>query len=424
MGNYQNNLKKVYFTLLGFVIYAIFYFLSKLLRLYRERTKQVEKEVQKRTLKLQRAESVKSEFLANMSHEIRTPLNGVLGMVQLLKKTKLDKEQMDMINTISSSGESLMTILNDILDFSKINAGKVEVDNVIFNLKEALEDSLNLMIFSAQSKGLDLYVQNIEDLDVYFKNNVTRIKQIITNFISNSIKFTKMDEVFVYIIIRDLDKENANISIHVKDTNTGIPYKSQSKLFVAFSQTDTSITRKFRGTGLGLSISSGLAKIMNGSVGFSNAEGAGSDFYLKVPLVKVDPSTIKTHKDKSIQIEHDQKILIVDDNKVNQKVAKIMLNKIGIECDLASNNVEAVEACDNYQYSIILMDMQMPVLDGIDATKKILAKHTENPPKIIAITANTFEEDKEKCLNADMVEFISKPMQLDKVMDVLSKVLN
>ncbi|MBC75604.1 MAG: hypothetical protein CME64_06275 [Halobacteriovoraceae bacterium] len=371
----------------------------------------------------------KGLFLANMSHEIRTPMNGILGMITLLKDTKLSKEQREMLETIRSCGDGLMTILNDILDFSKVESGNIQLEIMDFNLKKCVEEVLYLSSYTASQKGLDLISKISEDTPLNLKGDVTRIRQILVNLLSNAVKFTESGSVQVSVDSKSIGKRRFEIYFRVIDTGIGIKKEDQENLFSVFSQADASITRKFGGTGLGLSICSSLAHVMGGVVKLESELDKGSTFTLVLPLeegrVADEPETLINEKEIKFT-EH--KILVVEDNSINQKLAKLMLEKLGYGCDIAANGLEALKALKvveekGHSYTLIFMDMQMPEMDGISATKKIAEIYGDTRPKIVAMTANVYEEDRRKCFDAGMDDFIPKPLKVGDLKRVLGKEL-
>lgn len=366
------------------------------------------------------AEKAKSEFLANMSHEIRSPLNGMLGMAQLMKAPNLTEEQVDMLRTILSSGENLLTIVNDILDFAKIESGKLTLENIDYSLEEILEESVSLFKFDTQRKSIE--VSQVYDLgENLFVGDATRIRQIIVNLISNAVKFTFEGQIKVKAKLY-----NNSVVISVSDTGVGISALAQKKLFKAFSQADNTVTRKFGGSGLGLAITKHLVELMGGKIHLESKPNVGTSFFIELP-VRISDVKIKTNKQAKVpDFEHmaddfPHKILLVEDNLVNQKIAQKMLEKKGYEVDIAVNGLEAVQKVEKQRdYTLIFMDMQMPVMDGVTATKKILKLDLEELPAIVAMTANVFAEDKAKCAKAGMVDFIPKPIKRNEIRRVLA----
>lgn len=369
---------------------------------------------------------IKSEFLANMSHEIRTPMNGILGMVGLLSKTKLAAEQKEMLDIIDSSGKSLLVILNDILDFSKIDSGKIRLEHAPFDLFKMLIELNHLFKPLATERGIDFSVPRLDSLNQqYFVGDVTRIKQVLINLLSNAVKFTSQGSVSLEVIQHDLNEEyqEINVSFAVIDTGIGIEPDQLNSLFDAFSQADSSITRRFGGTGLGLSISNKLLLLMGASLEVDSAPGEGSrfSFDLTLPISAVERKLEHRQSDRTtFTFDGGKQVLIAEDNEINQLVVKAMLRNLGLtNIVIANNGVEAVEYCESHQVDVIFMDMQMPEMDGLEATRKIRRLPNHNRTPIIALTANVLPEDSAACLSAGMNHFLTKPIDEDALRQAL-----
>lgn len=389
----------------------------------------LERQVAHRTRELaearDRAEAAgraKSEFLAMMSHEIRTPLIGVLGMAELLASSALDDEQRGQVETIRSSGDTLLVIINDILDFSKVEANKLELELGDVDLVDELEHVGCLYRPASAAKGVALVIDAADVRDRSVRGDRVRLRQIVSNLVSNAVKFTETGEVLVRAST-ERDGDLVTVVVDVVDSGIGIPHDRIDRLFTAFGQADASTTRRYGGTGLGLAISDRLARMMGGSVQVTSQLGVGSRFRLRLFLEPgLAPATADADDVEQIDPEvlARLRLLVAEDNAVNRKVAVALLARLGLHADLVVNGVEAVDAVRGGAYDVVLMDMQMPEMDGLDATRLIRSLPLEQQPVIVALTANAFDSDRQACLEAGMDDFMTKPFSLDELRRALA----
>ncbi len=380
------------------------------------------KELQIALSKAEAATKAKSEFLAVMSHEIRTPLNGIIGMTQLLAMTHLSDEQREYLSTVASSSDSLLILINDILDFSKIEAGKLELEHRSFNLLHEIKSIFQLYQVVAQQQGLHFTLEITETLPKQVLGDSLRFRQILSNLISNALKFTITGEVSIHIRHDIFASDKVRLFIDVRDTGIGIASEKVNKLFQSFSQVDSSTTRQFGGTGLGLVICERLVKAMHGVITVRSQPQKGSCFSFNIELdLDTEPTAELLAKIPTTPvISSTMKILVVDDSHINRRVALRLLEKLNIHAEAANSGFEALDKLQTETYDVILMDMQMPEMDGLETTQKIRQLHLTKRPFIIALTANAFDSDRERCLQAGMDEFLTKPFVFE---DLQEKIL-
>jgi len=374
--------------------------------------KRMEKELKLAKDRAEEMSQAKGEFLANMSHEIRTPMNGVIGTLQLLADTRLGEVQQDYVNTAHKSAHSLLTILNDILDLSKIEAGKMSIEAIPLDVREIVGDLITLHTMTAEEKCIELIAEIDDKLPQVLVGDPTRIRQILANLISNALKFTEKGHVLVRVRVDSCDERQAEIRFEVEDTGVGIKAGIKDKLFKEFTQADGSTTRKYGGTGLGLAIVKQLVEMMHGLFGVDSVHGEGSTFWFRLPLEIGDEDSLKqaNQKEPEIQKELSGHVLLVEDNPINQMVAQKLLEKIGIQSTLAADGQEALDRLEQESFDAVLMDCQMPVMDGFEAARRIREREALNRLPVIAMTANVMEGDREKCISAGMNDYIGKPV--------------
>jgi len=387
-------------------------------------------EVESREQALIQTSRAKSDFLANMSHELRTPLNGIIGMTSLLEETSLGGEQSNLVSYIKTSGDHLMTVINDILDFSKIEAGMMVLERAPFDLHQTVEDIKVISGSLAEEKGLDLTIDFDEKVPVQVKGDVVRVRQILLNLVSNAIKFTAEGGVVVKVTRSGSGNNLERVRFAVTDTGIGIPPDKQAAVFEQFTQADSSTTRSFGGTGLGLAICKQLVELMGGTFGLNSAEGEGSVFWFELNLEadadNITPTPDEVSGEDVFLTEgacaEGCHILLAEDNPINQVFARKLLTILGAEVQVANNGLEALEMVQNEEFDLVLMDCQMPIMDGYQATDQIrqLGGHFGDLP-IIALTAFALAEDKEKCLAAGMNDYLTKPVDRQAIVSAIKR---
>jgi PAS domain S-box-containing protein len=434
---------------------------EKRLQEYAQELERKNEELESALVTAREATQLKSRFLANMSHEIRTPMNGVLGMTDFLLATTLAPEQQEYAESIKRSADALLRLINDILDLSKIEAGKLRLDRAPFYLGATVEETASLFALEARTKGLEFTCSLAPNLPNVAVGDPGRLGQVLTNLLGNAVKFTDFGQIGVTVELMSEQRDSMNIRFSVQDTGVGISREQQQRVFESFIQVDGSSTRKYGGTGLGLSISKQLVELLGGEIGVDSEPDAGSRFWFTAKFDKAAPGELPAEPPPHVPAKlavhvpiqaaelappspaptprpptvappapvakpavavEDCRVLLAEDNEINQRITLRLLQKLGLSADAVVNGSDAVEALEKRKYDLVLMDCQMPIMDGFEATAKIRSREgTALHTPICALTANAMEGDRERCLASGMDDYISKPVGLDKLQKAVNR---
>ncbi len=399
-------------------------FIQAIVRDISERVR-AEKEMVSARDKAEKATASKTFFLAKMSHEIRTMLGGITNSAQLLHRTKVNEQQSELLDIINASANNLLSIVNEILDFSKIEAGKIDIEDKGFNLRKALEEVMNANPSKTSEKDIKLFLSIHHKIPEYVSGDELRLKQILANLLSNAIKFTLKGSVSLDVTINKEEKDGWLINFKVIDTGIGIPESRIKDMFAEYSQSDVTISRRFGGTGLGLNIVYNLVNLMEGTIDVNSELGKGTQFIIGIRFKKTDYSGERKKDQVPISFAGSKKynVLLAEDNVINQKITMINLERLGHTIELVVNGKEAWKIFQEKEYDIILMDIQMPEMDGLEVTRLIRKYEAEHPARkrtrIIALTANILGQDADYCLSEGMDAYITKPFRIEDILEKL-----
>jgi signal transduction histidine kinase/ActR/RegA family two-component response regulator len=432
LDQYHHQLRNKALDLAGFSMF-IFVAFSLLIALYMTRMRHNINQLRVKEEALKKARDVadtanraKSEFLATMSHEIRTPMNGIIGAAELLQDTRLDKAQRKYIGFIQSSGHALLTLINDILDLSKIEAGRLRLKYKSVELRSMVAGTLNMMRPGIKKKAIDLISLIQDDVPTRLNVDVQRLRQVLINLLGNAVKFTPEGTICLTVEVASRNLEEIGLRFCVRDTGVGISKENLAHLFKPFIQADASTTRRYGGSGLGLSICNRLVNLMGGKIEVKSKLGEGSEFYFtlncRMEEAAESGETIEKMESTSLMEKHIPfKILLAEDNQMNQTIMRIMLHKLGYNADVADHGEAVLAACEKKEYDIILMDIHMPKMDGVAAAQALRKTQFKTQPYIIAFTANAFNEDRKKYLASGMDDFLPKPVRMKALANVLQR---